>query len=112
MTADYNENLNQFEAKHRLVKYGKNILPEKKPPSVAVVFLRQFKSPFIYVLLIATVVSFILGHIINSIFILVVLIINALIGTIQEYSAEQAATALKKWSPPLPRLFAIIIRIK
>jgi len=66
MTADYNENLSQFEAEHRLVKYGKNILPEKKPPSVAVVFLRQFKSPFIYVLLIATVVSFILGHILND----------------------------------------------
>ena len=106
MTAAYHKNLTSLEAEKRLLENGPNVLPEQKTLSVAIVFFRQFKSPFIYVLLIAALVSYILGQTINSVFILIVLLINALIGTIQEYSAEQAATALKKMVPS----FATVIR--
>ena len=87
------------EAAVRLLESGPNELPERKPPGLLRIFLSQFKSPFIYVLFAAAVVSYALGQTINSFFIFVVLLINALIGTIQEYSAEQAAAALRKMVP-------------
>ena len=94
------------EADKRLNVYGANILAERKPPGLPVVFLRQFKSPFIYILLIAALVSYGLDEAINALFILVVLLLNALIGTFQEYSAERAAAALKKMVPS----YATVIR--
>jgi len=86
-------------AAKRLLIHGANVLPERKPTSIFVVFLLQFKSPFIYVLLIAAIISYGLGQTLNAWFILAVLLINAMIGTIQEFSAERAAAALKKMVP-------------
>ena len=83
----------------RLLEVGPNELPERKPPGLRRIFISQFKSPFVYVLLAAAVVSWALGQTINSFFIFVVLLINALIGTVQEYSAERAAAALRKMVP-------------
>lgn len=91
--------LSSKAAKKRLLSHGANVLPEEKSPSIILVFLQQFKSPFIYVLLIAAVVSYGLGQTVNSWFILAVLLINALIGTVQEFSAQRAAAALKKLVP-------------
>jgi len=70
------------------------------------VFLHQFKSAFIYVLLVAAIVSFGLGHTVNALFIIAVLLLNATIGTVQEYSAERAASALQKMVPS----FAMVYR--
>ncbi|PKH06184.1 HAD-IC family P-type ATPase [Moritella sp. Urea-trap-13] len=106
MTQSYPPNLTGEQAEKNLTKFGPNILPESKPPNIGIVFLRQFKSPFIYVLLVAAVLSFFLGQKINAFFILVVLFINAVIGTFQEYSAERAASALKKMVPS----YATVIR--
>jgi magnesium-transporting ATPase (P-type) len=86
-------------ATDRLKQFGPNELPEREPPGLLLIFLNQFKSPFIYVLLVAAIVSWVLGQTVNSIFIFAVLIINALIGTVQEYSAERAAAALRKMVP-------------
>ena len=86
-------------AADRLQQFGPNELPEHKPPGLLLIFLTQFRSPFIYVLLVAAIVSWVLGQTVNSIFIFAVLIINALIGTVQEYSAERAAAALRKMVP-------------
>ena len=102
MTEDEQDNQQGItfgEAAVRLLESGPNELPERKPPGLLRIFLSQFKSPFIYVLFAAAVVSYALGQTINSFFIFVVLLINALIGTIQEYSAEQAAAALRKMVP-------------
>lgn len=79
----------------RLKAYGPNSLPKPKPTSIAVYFLRQFLSPLIYILLLAAIVSLALGEWQDSIFILIVLLINAVIGTVQEYSAERSAEALR-----------------
>ena len=79
----------------RLKIYGQNSLPKPKSTSIAVYFLRQFLSPLIYILLLAAAVSIALGDWQESIFILVVLLLNSTIGTVQEYSAERSAEALK-----------------
>ncbi|MEE4244744.1 MAG: HAD-IC family P-type ATPase, partial [Kangiellaceae bacterium] len=91
-------------AKQRAVD-GLNQLPQPKPPNFFALFLRQFKSPFIYVLLLAAIVSFFLQHQVNAIFIFAVLLLNALIGSIQEYSAERAAQALNAMVPSLANVY-------
>jgi len=62
-------------------------------------FFISIKAPFIYVLLVAAIVSFALGQIINCVFIFLVLLLNASIGTFQEYAAQKAATGLEKLVP-------------
>ena len=91
--------LTQQQVLERRRRYGENMLPEAKPPSSILIFFSQFKSPFIYVLLVAAVVSLGLKQTLNSIFIGLVLLINAFIGTVQEYAAEKAANSLKKLVP-------------
>ena len=87
--------LSQAEAKLRLQQYGHNSLPQKKPAGLTEVFLRQFLGPFIYVLLLAAIVSMALNEWSDAGFIFAVLIINAAIGTYQEYNAEHSAAALQ-----------------
>ncbi len=91
--------LSTQEAAIRLAEAGPNVLPERRRPGPLLIFIRQFKSPFIYVLIVAALVSLGLGQTINAIFIVIVLMLNASIGTIQEYAAQRAATALNKMVP-------------
>lgn len=76
--------------------YGYNVLPQKAPPSLVTVFLRQFINPLIYILLIAAVISVLIQELSDAGFIFAVLIINAVIGTIQEYTAQRSASALQQ----------------
>lgn len=92
--------LTSSEASLRLDRFGPNSLPEPQPPSVLGIFLRQFLSPLIYILLAATVVSVIVGDIEDALFIATVLLINSIVGTTQEYSAAKAAAALRKLEQP------------
>jgi len=87
--------LSSDEAAERLGKYGRNTLPGVKLPGIATVFLNQFKSPLIYVLLAAAVLSVVIKEWSDAGFIAAVLIINAVIGSIQEHSAQRAAAALQ-----------------
>ncbi len=88
--------LSKTEADSRLRQYGHNRLPEVTLPGPIRIFFRQFLSPFIYILLIAAILSFLFQQMPSAVFICVVLVLNALIGTVQEYSAQKAASALKK----------------
>ena len=90
------QGLSKEEAAARLELLGPNTLPTPQPTGVAVLFLRQFLSPLIYILLIAALVSLILQETSDAVFISLVLLINALVGTVQEYSAERSADALRK----------------
>lgn len=90
------DGLSSKEVENRLLHYGKNLIPEAKKISIYTMFLEQFKSPIIYVLLIAAIVSFMIKEYTDAGFILAVLLINAFIGTYQEYSASVRADALKK----------------
>ncbi len=88
--------LTRSEAVARLVQYGRNTLPQAKPPGIGTVFLRQFASPLIYVLVAAALLSLMIKEWSDAGFISAVLFINAVIGTIQEYSAQRAAAALQE----------------
>jgi len=92
--------LSSEEAKNRLAKYGPNLLTGKKKTSLWLVFLNQFLSPLIYVLLVAAIISMIAGHLIDGFVVLGVLILNAIIGFIQETNAEKAMEALMRMAAP------------
>ncbi|MGR9249321.1 cation-translocating P-type ATPase [Rhizobium leguminosarum] len=96
--------LTSIEAEERLAELGPNTLPEPEPPSPLRDFLIQFRNPIIYILLLASALSFATGRIEDGLFILVVLLINASIGTYQEYSADRAAAALRKLEQPSARV--------
>jgi len=86
--------LSRKESAERLQQFGPNTLPEPKTTSVTVLFLHQFLNPLIYVLLLAALISTLLREISDAIFITVVLLVNAVIGTVQEFSAERSAESL------------------
>jgi len=90
------DGLSSHAAELREEHYGKNILREASSRTIFSIFFEQFKSPIIYVLLVAVVVSLSIKEFTDAGFILAVLLINALIGTYQEYTAGERADALKK----------------
>jgi calcium-translocating P-type ATPase len=83
------------EAVARLRRFGANHLPEAHRRSAPAVLLHQFASPFIYLLLAAALLSLLLGHGTDAVFIAVVLLLNAGIGFWQEWRAEMRARALQ-----------------
>ncbi len=89
--------LSDAEAKKRLLENGYNELPEAKRDSYIVLFLSQFKSPLIYILLVAGIIVFLMGELTDSLVILFVLFFNATIGTVQEGRAQNTFLALKKF---------------
>ena len=88
--------LTSHEAAAALERHGPNRLPEPPLPGPLTLFIRQFLSPFIYILAVAAAVSFLLGQLSSGVFIVAVLLLNAFIGMIQEVSATRAAAALRK----------------
>jgi calcium-translocating P-type ATPase len=89
------DGLSDDEVAARRERFGPNLLPERSPPGPLILFLRQFKSPLIYVLLVAAAVAGGLGDLRDAVFILVVVLVNAVVGTFQEWKAETAAEALR-----------------
>ena len=90
--------LSEKDASSRLKEYGLNKLPEAKSDGIFTIFLRQFKSPLIYILLLAGVGVFAMGETIDGVIILFVLIFNAIIGATQEGRAQNTLLALKKYT--------------
>ena len=98
LTSDAQRGLTRAEALTRLAQYGKNALLEKKRKSALTIFLLQFKDFMIGVLLFAAFVSGMLGEWVDTVIIVIIIILNALIGFVQEYRAGKAMEALKKMS--------------
>ena len=92
--------LTSAEAATRLEQYGENALVQQAPRSLVLRFLDQFRSALIYILLAAAVVSGVLGEISDAIIIAAIVILNAVVGLVQESRAEQALAALKRMSSP------------
>ncbi len=88
------DGLSEHEAAARRELFGPNQLPKQKHPGLLVIYLRQFKSPLIYLLLAAAAISVGIGEATDALFIFAVLQINAVIGTVQEARAESSAEAL------------------
>jgi Ca2+-transporting ATPase len=92
--------LTDEEAKQRLAQYGPNKLSEEEKINKFKIFLHQFTSPLIYILLIAGVVTIFLKEYVDSGVIFSIVILNAIIGFIQEFKAEESVRALKKMVVP------------
>jgi Ca2+-transporting ATPase len=80
----------------RRTRWGDNQLPRRRPPSWPALFIRQFQSPLIYLLMAAAALSLAMGEGIDALFIAIVLLLNALIGTVQEGRAGASAEALRR----------------
>lgn len=91
-------------ASARLTQYGPNQLEEAPPTPLLLVFLHQFQSPLIYILLAAGVVTLLLGELIDAGVIVAILVINALIGFTQERRAEVSVRALMRLVAPRARV--------
>lgn len=94
------EYLTEEQAKANQQKYGKNELVEGKKKSTLQIFLEQFKDFLVIILIVAAVVSGFLGDLESTIVILVVITINAILGTVQTLKAEQSLDSLKTLSAP------------
>jgi P-type Ca2+ transporter type 2C len=88
------------EVKERLLRYGPNELKSKKKSPAILLFLQQFLSPLIYVLLVAAIISLAVQHYIDAFVVLGVLLINAVIGYFQETRAEKSMEALLEMAAP------------
>jgi len=94
------EGLGADEAARRTARYGPNCMPAPHKPRRLVVFLRQFNNPLIYVLLACAVVTAVLGHWADSAVILAVVLVNAIIGFVQEGRTEKAMDAIRGMLAP------------
>lgn len=98
------EALTSSEVQQNQEKYGLNELVEGKKKSTIQIFLEQFKDFLIIILIVAAVVSGILGDAESAIVILIVITINAILGTVQTVKAEQSLNSLKELSAPLAKV--------
>jgi calcium-translocating P-type ATPase len=97
--------LTNNEVSKRQLKYGKNKLPVLKSPNIFKIIFNQFLNPLIYILLVAGILSFLIGDKKDSFFIFLVIFINAAIGSFQEWKAEKSAESLQN-------LLKILIKVK
>ncbi|MEG0804167.1 MAG: cation-transporting P-type ATPase, partial [Pygmaiobacter sp.] len=92
--------LSAEEAALRLARDGENALKEKEPPTRVQMFFAQLKDPMIYILLGAAAISVFLREYSDAVIILCVVLLNAIVGMVQEGKAQRALDALKKMSSP------------
>ncbi|MDH5612621.1 MAG: cation-translocating P-type ATPase [Gammaproteobacteria bacterium] len=92
--------LSTTEAQQRQAEYGPNAIPEKQPRSLLAMLLGQFADFMIMVLLAAALISGFVGEPQDTIAILVIVLLNAIIGAVQEFRAERAVAALREMAAP------------
>lgn len=92
--------LTDLEAKQKLEKFGENILQEGKKKTPFHVFAEQFQDLLVVILIIAAVISMISGNVESTIVIFVVIVLNAVLGTVQYVKAEKSLDSLKALSSP------------
>lgn len=101
MGVDPQEGLTLEEAKARLEQYGTNTFAEKKSKTLLQKFFSQLNDPLIYILLVAVAISLFLREFGDAAIIMAVILLNAIIGLVQEAKAEKSLEALKKLSSPI-----------
>ncbi|WP_027340340.1 calcium-transporting P-type ATPase, PMR1-type [Halonatronum saccharophilum] len=100
LETDFNKGLAKKESEDRLEEHGRNQLPEKNKKSALSLLLDQFKDFMVLVLIAAVIISGFLGEYADAIAILIIVVLNAIMGFVQEYRAEKSLEALKKLSAP------------
>ena len=92
--------INSIIAEERLIEFGRNELDAGNKKSISILFLEQFKDLMIVILLLAALISGIIGDFIDTIVILIIVVLNAFLGFFQQYRAEKAMLALKQMTVP------------
>ena len=100
LKGDKDQGLSEQDAKSRLEKYGENLLVAKKKKSIFRMFYEQLQDWLIYILMVAVLITLFLGEYVDATIIIIVIIVNALLGVIQEVKAGKAIEALQKMSKP------------
>ncbi len=101
----FHKGLSSKQAKLNLDKYGPNILKEKKQVHPVKIFVNQYKDILTLILLISTAVSIFLGECVEAIAIGVIVMLNGIMGFVQEYRTEKTLEALKKMSSPMAKVY-------
>jgi Ca2+-transporting ATPase len=102
--SDADSGLERDEAEARLAQHGPNTLPESGRRGLHLLFLDQFRDLMIQILLVAAVVAAFIGDPVDAIAILVIVLLNAVIGVVQQYRAEHAIAALREMAAPHARV--------
>lgn len=87
--------LSEREAKSRIKTYGLNELPKEKEKSILQIFLSAINDPIIYVLIVASILSFVVGEYLDGLAIIFIIMVDAVVSTVQEIKAEKNSEALK-----------------
>ena len=95
LSVDKSKGLSKKEVESRQASQGLNVLPKKKRKSIISIFFNEFKDPIIIVLLIAAFLSFIVGEIVDSLAIVLIVLLDMLLATFEEYKANQNAESLQ-----------------
>ena len=103
-SVDLKSGLTTAEARRRLDQYGRNQLEEQKGEGPFRMFLRQFENFIIWILIFAALVSGFMKEWVDTFAILAIIILNAILGFVQEYRAEKALAALRKMASPFSRV--------
>jgi P-type Ca2+ transporter type 2C len=104
--SSFEQGLGLSQVKANRLKYGPNVLPRGKKTTILKIILNQFSDLLIIILVFAAILSAILGEVEDSLTISFIILLNAIVGVIQEYKAEKALDELKKMVIP----FALVIR--
>lgn len=106
LKSNFSTGISNEEAKERLRKYGKNKLQDKKKENIFVKFIKQFNDFMIIILIVASIISAVMakidgtGDYMESIIIIAIVVLNAIMGLVQENKAEKSLEALQKMSAP------------
>lgn len=100
LNTDLHQGLSESEAQKRLQEFGYNQLIEQQKVSVLNLFLSQFSSVIVWILIVAAIIAGVLGEWVDTLAIIVIVILNALLGFFQEYRAERSLAALRKMVTP------------
>ena len=96
--------LSSRQIEERQKEYGKNMLMETKKKSILQVFLEQFKDLLVIILIVAALISMVSGNVESTVVIFAVIILNAILGTVQHEKAEKSLDSLKALSSPVAKV--------
>ena len=106
------EGLGKNEAAKRLEQYGPNQLAEGKKKSAFIIFLEQFKDLLVFILAVAAIISMVSGNVESTVVIFAVLLLNAVLGTVQYLKAEKSLESLKAMSAPTAKVLRDGVRME
>ena len=87
--------LDNFKSSKLLEKYGENLLPQKKGDSIFKIFFKGLLDPIVIILIVTTVISLLIGELIDAVVISFIIVLDLILGTIEEYHANKKADSLK-----------------